>query len=129
MLRGLPPGTSPKAAGDLCALQLEKQGGGADEPACVLTDFTVKHAEEEGGGDLGELSLSMWIRSVDTGAACAKYVSILQYTPSTLAPLSMWIRSVDTGTARGRISGAKALENLKVVVLKYYKNLIYRRGI
>jgi hypothetical protein len=78
MLRGLPPGTSPKAAGDLCALQLEKQGGGADEPVCVLTDFTAKHAEEE--GDLGELSLSMWIRTVDTGAACAKYVSIRQHT-------------------------------------------------
>ena len=68
---------------DLCALQLDKHGGGADEPVCVLTDFTAKHAEDDGSGDLGELSLSMWIRSVDTGTACAKYVSVRQHTPGT----------------------------------------------
>ena len=112
---------------DLCALQLDKHGGGADEPVCVLTGFTAKHTEEDGGGDLGELSLSMWIRSVDTGTACAQYGSI-QHTPRTLAPLSMWIRSVDTGIAGGRIRGAKVPEKPQSSGTKVLQNLIYRRG-
>lgn len=59
----LAPGTTPKEAGDMCALQLDKEGG-----ACVLSDSTLCSGEGEGAG--GELSLSFWIRTIDTRTNC-----------------------------------------------------------
>jgi hypothetical protein len=59
----LAPGTTPKEAGDMCALQLDKEGG-----ACVLSDFPFCSGEGEGVG--GELSLSFWIRTIDTRTNC-----------------------------------------------------------
>ena len=83
-----PPGSIPKEAGDMCALQLSRSGGGGGgQGSCVSSDFALSSEVlgEKGPGSK-DLSISFWVRSIDSGIGAA----ILSFA-TTSAPKEIFL--------------------------------------